>query len=87
MDGVGHAKLITCRNGMFFKKKVLVLARQIAESIKVYVVSTKAFVNMFRGDDECVTWCSLVQSVVNDVSTDLRLSHCIICMKNIIDDN
>ena len=68
MDGVGHTRMTTCSNGILCKKKVLVSAKQIAESIKVSVVSAKAFVNMVCGDDECVTWCILVQPVVNQAT-------------------
>ena len=68
MDGVGHARVTTCSNGVLCKKKVLVLAKQIVESIKVNIVSAKAFVNMVHGDDECITWCLLVWSVVNQAT-------------------
>ena len=60
MDGVGHARMTTYSNGVLCKKKVLVQAKSIAESIKVNVMSAKAFVNMVRGNDECITWCTLV---------------------------
>ena len=40
------------------------MAKQIAESIKVNVVSAKAFVNLVHGDPESMTWCTLVRSVV-----------------------
>ena len=65
MDTVGHARMTTCSNGVLCKKQVLVSAKQIEESIKVNVVSAKAFVNMVCGDNECVTWCMLVRPVVN----------------------
>ena len=39
--------------------------KQVADSIKVNVVSTRAFVNLVRGDSEAVTWCMLVRPVVN----------------------
>ena len=60
--------MITCSNGLLCKKKVLVSAKQIAESIKVNVVSAKAFVNIVCGDDECIIWCTLVQPVVNQAT-------------------
>ena len=63
-----HTKMTTCSNGVLCKKKVLVSAKQITESIKVNVVSAKAFVNMVHGDDECVTWCMLVRPVVNQAT-------------------
>ena len=65
MDGVGHARMTTCSNGILCKKKVLVSAKQIAEGRKVNIVSAKAFMNMVHGNDECFTWCMLVQPVVN----------------------
>ena len=65
MDGVCHAKTTTCSNGTLCKRKVLVSAIYIAESIKVCMVSPKAFVNMVYGDADCVMWCMLVRLVVN----------------------
>ena len=65
MDGVGYARMTTCSKGVLYEKKVLVPAKQIAESIKVNFVSSKAFVNMVRGDIDCVVQCTLVQPVVN----------------------
>lgn len=53
VDGVGHAKTTTCSNGTLCKNKVLASAMYIVESIKVNVVSSKAFVNMVCGDSEC----------------------------------
>ena len=60
--------MTTCNNGMLCMKKVLVVAQQIAESIKVNVVSAKAFVNMVRGYIDCVTWYTLVRPVVNQAT-------------------
>ena len=68
MDGVGHTRMTTCSNGVLCKKKVLVSAKQIVASIKVNIVSTKAFVNMVHGDVDCVMWCTLVWPVVNQVT-------------------
>ena len=34
----------------------------------VNIVSTKAFVNMVRGDIDCITWCTLVRPVVNQAT-------------------
>ena len=45
MDSVGHARMTSFSNGMLCKKKVLVLAKWIAESIKVNIVSATVFVN------------------------------------------
>ena len=36
----------------------------MAESIKVNVVSIKAFVNLVHGDPESMTWCTLAWPVV-----------------------
>ena len=63
MNGVGHAKMTTCSNGVLCKKKVLVSAKQIAESIKINILSAKAFVNMVCGDVDAlcdVRWCGLL---------------------------
>ena len=60
--------MTTCSSGALCKKKVLVLAKQIAESINVHVVLAKAFVNMVCGDVDCVMWCTLVQPVVNQAT-------------------
>ena len=68
MDGVGHARMTTCSNGVLCKKKVLVSAKQIAESIKVNIVSAKALVNMVCGDVDCVMWCTLVWPVANQAT-------------------
>ena len=68
MDGVGHASMISCSNGIFCKEKFLVSAKQIAESTKVNVVSAKAFVNMVCGDVDCIMWCTLVRPVVNQAT-------------------
>ena len=43
----------------------MVSAKQVADSIKVNVVSTHAFVNLVCGDSVAVTWCTLVRPVVN----------------------
>ena len=68
VDGVGHTTMTTCSNGVLCKKKVLVSAKQIVDSIKVNVVSAKAVVNMVCGDIDCVTWCTLVRPVVNQAT-------------------
>ena len=68
MDSVGHARMITCSNGVLDKKKVLVSAKQIAESIKVNIVSANVFMNMVCGDVDCVMWCTLVWPVVNQAT-------------------
>ena len=41
------------------------LAKWVAESVKVNMVSAKAIVNMIYNDVDCVTWCTLVQPVVS----------------------
>ena len=43
----------------------MVSAKQVADSIKVNVVSARAFVNLVRGDSEAAMWCTLVRPVVN----------------------
>ena len=68
MNGIGHARMTTCSNGVLCKKKVLVLAQQIAKTIKVNVVSAKAFVVIVCGDVDCNTWCTLVRPVVNQAT-------------------
>ena len=43
----------------------MVSAKQVADSIKINIVSARAFVNLVCGDSEVVTWCPLVRPVVN----------------------
>ena len=57
-----------CSNGMLFKNQVVVIAKQVAESIKVNGVLTKAFVNLVRGDPESMMWCTLVRPVVSQAA-------------------
>ena len=40
----------------------------MAESIKVNIVSAKAFVNLVRGDPESMMWCTLVWPVVSQAA-------------------
>ena len=54
-----------CSNGVTCTDKVVVSAKQVADSIKVNVVAVHAFVNLVCGDSEAVTWCMLVRNVVN----------------------
>ena len=44
---------------------MVVSTKQVVGSIKVDVVSARAFVNLVRGDSEAVMWCTLVSPVVN----------------------
>ena len=39
--------------------------KQVVDSIKINVVSARAFVNLVRGDSEAITWYTLVRPVVN----------------------
>ena len=52
-------------NGITCTDYVVVSAKQVADSIKVNVVSAHAFVNLVCGDADAVTWCTLVRPVVN----------------------
>ena len=80
MDGVDHARMTTCSNGVLCKKNVLVLVKQIAESIKVNVMLAKAFVNMVCGDVDCITWCTLVRPVVNQATgVGIDAEYAVIC--------
>ena len=53
----------------------------MAESIKLNVVSALAFVNMVHGDNNAVTWCTLVHPVVSYVTgeSDLAAHHAELC--------
>ena len=42
----------------------MVSTKQVADGIKVNVVSARVFVNLVCGDWEAVTWCTLVWPVV-----------------------
>ena len=68
MYGCDHAGMTTCSNGVNCQDQVVVPATQIAENIKVNVVSAKAFVNMACGDVDSVMWCTLVRPVVNQAT-------------------
>ena len=59
-----------CSNGVTCTDQVVVSAKQVADSIKVNVVSAHAFVNLVCGDSEAVTWCTLVRPVVNQATGD-----------------
>ena len=54
-----------CSNGITCSDWVVVSAKQVADSIKINVVSAHAFINLVCGDSEAVTWCLLVSLVVN----------------------
>ena len=54
-----------CSNGITCTDQIVVSAKQVADSIKVNVVSARAFVNLDCSDSEAVTWCTLVRPVVN----------------------
>ena len=43
------------------------VAKQVAESIKVNIVSAKEFINIVHGDPANVAWCMLVCPAVNQV--------------------
>ena len=43
----------------------------MAESIKVNVVSAKAFINLVRGDPESITWCTLVQPIISKAAVQV----------------
>ena len=63
-----HRGMSKCSNGVLCKNQVIVVAKQVAESIKVNIVSAKAFVNLVRGDPESLTLCTLVQPVVSQAA-------------------
>ena len=46
----------------------------MAESIKINVVSARALVNMVHGDNDAVTWCTLVCPVVNQATGETGLA-------------
>ena len=43
----------------------MVSTKQVADSIKVNVISARAFVNLVCGDSKDVTQCMLVRPVMN----------------------
>ena len=52
-------------NGAICTEQVVVSAKQVAESIKINVVSARAFVNLVCDDSDLVSWCTLARPVVN----------------------
>ena len=63
-----HRGMSKCSNGVLCKNQVVVVASQVAESIKVNVALTKAFVNLVCGNPESLTWCTLVRPVVSQAT-------------------
>ena len=72
-----------CSNGVTCTDQVVVSAKQVADSIKVNVVSARVFVNLVHGDSEAVTWCTLVQPVVNQATGDaiVKAEYAQLCNK------
>ena len=67
-----------CSLGINCTGKIVVSAKQVADSFEINVVSACVFVNLFCGDSEAVTWCTLVRPGV--VSSYLYLpviGHCL----------
>ena len=64
-SGLRGSHVSQCSNGVTCTDHVVDSAKQVADSIKVNVVSACAFVNLVCGDSEAVTWCTLVRPVVN----------------------
>ena len=52
-------------NGITCTHQIVVSAKQVANSIKINLVSTCAFVNLVCGNSEAVTLFTLVRFVVN----------------------
>ena len=69
-SGSHGTNLSYCSNGVTCSDQVVVSAKQVADSIKVNIVSACVFVNLVCGDSEAVTWCTLVRSVVNQATGD-----------------
>ena len=69
-SGSCGTNLSHCSNGITCTDQVVVSAKQVADSIKVNVVSARTFVNLVCGDSEAVTWCMLVRPVVNQATGD-----------------
>ena len=54
-----------CSYGVTCTDHIVVSAKQVADHIKIDVVSAHVLVNLVCGDSEAVTWCMLVRPVVN----------------------
>ena len=65
LSGSRGTNVSKCSNSVTCTDQVVVSAKQVADSIKVNVVSAHALVNLVRGDSVAVTWCTLVRPVVN----------------------
>ena len=49
-----------CSNGITCTDQIVVSTKEVADSIKINVISARAFVNLAYGDSDLVTWCMLV---------------------------
>ena len=63
--GLHGTNVWQCSNGVTCTDQIVVSAKQVADCIKINVVSAHAFVNWVCGDSEAVTWCRLVRPGVN----------------------
>ena len=64
-SGLHGTNVSQCSNGLTCTDQIVVSAKQVADSIKINIVSARAFINLVCGDSEAVTLCSLVSFVVN----------------------
>ena len=69
-SGLCGTSIIQCSNSVTCTGQIVVSTKQVADSIKINIVSVQAFVNLVRGDSESVMWCTLVRPVVNQVTGD-----------------
>ena len=64
-SGLCGTNVSQCSNGVTYTDKLVVSAKQVANSIKINVISVHAFVNLVCGDSDSVPWCMLVRPVGN----------------------
>ena len=64
-SGLHGTNVSQCSNGVTCTDQIVVSTKQVADSIKINIVSAHAFANLVHGDYEAVTCCMLVRPVVN----------------------
>ena len=60
-----YTNVTQCSNGITCTNQIVVFAKQMANSIKIHVISAHAFINLVCGDSEAIMWYLLVRPVAN----------------------
>ena len=64
-SGLRSTNVSQCSNGITCTDQIRVSTKQVADSIKINIVSACVFVNLVSGDSEAIMWYALVRPVVN----------------------